>query len=414
MTRIVETTLDIRFSADGEACAVAGCNAAGDVALQAELLTFAHAAARAVHAAGGARGLALLQSLGLRDESVPNRKPPRSSASTRVVARFIPARSEPRMYFAMKLNASRASPFANSAELAAASLEAAFDVLVRRGDVDGVHRRRLVTTAQLVGRFAADGVLDSENEFDVALVAADVAWRSEAGSPPHLAVQCPVCGGDPVEGRLWPSELDGLGRCTACGCALWLRGGDPPRPLETGIWRSMDALRESAAEDVLVARRRDASSKTSDDDARLLAQLKLVFAENRWPFAEVRDRPVLVSDLSSVWGTWKFYAQVVPEHDAILFYSICPLRVPEDARQEAANFLARANYGLATGNFELDFDDGEIRYKTALLVDGELSPAAVRRAVRANGIAMETYLPGIGAVITGTAALPALERRVVD
>ena len=58
------------------------------------------------------------------------------------------------------------------------------------------------------------------------------------------------------------------------------------------------------------------------------------------------------------------------------------------------------------------FDDGEIRYKTVVHVDGELSQAAVKRAVRANGIAMETYLPGIGAVIAGTAAQPALERRV--
>jgi hypothetical protein len=29
-------------------------------------------------------------------------------------------------------------------------------------------------------------------------------------------------------------------------------------------------------------------------------------------------------------------------------------------------------------------------------------------------MAMETYLPGIGAVITGTAAQPALERRTPD
>ena len=28
-----------------------------------------------------------------------------------------------------------------------------------------------------------------------------------------------------------------------------------------------------------------------------------------------------------------------------------------------AEFLCRANYGLANGNFELDFRDGEIRYK---------------------------------------------------
>ena len=64
------------------------------------------------------------------------------------------------------------------------------------------------------------------------------------------------------------------------------------------------------------------------------------------------------------------------------------------------------------GIFELDFDDGEIRYKTVLDVEGELNAAAVKRAVRANGIAMETYLPGIGAVVTGSSSQHALDRRV--
>jgi hypothetical protein len=176
----------------------------------------------------------------------------------------------------------------------------------------------------------------------------------------------------------------------------------------------MEALRTRLVEGEKYRRGRDERPVEISDErsARVYDELKRVFVENQWPFAEVRGAPVLVSDLSGVWGRWKFYAQVAPNHDSILFYSICPLRVPEELRLEAAHFLTRANYGLATGNFELDFADGEIRYKTVLDVDGELKAAAVKRAVRANGIAMETYLPGIGAVIAGTGALPALERRV--
>jgi hypothetical protein len=176
----------------------------------------------------------------------------------------------------------------------------------------------------------------------------------------------------------------------------------------------MESLRAALADDAADETMGDETSTivSADRSNGVLGDLKRVFLENRWPFDEVRDEPVLVSDLSGVWGTWKFYAQVVDRHDIVLFYSICPLRVPEELRLEAAHFLTRANYGLASGNFELDFDDGEIRYKTAVHVDAELSPAAVKRAVRANGIAMETYLPGIGAVIAGTAAQPALERRV--
>jgi hypothetical protein len=106
------------------------------------------------------------------------------------------------------------------------------------------------------------------------------------------------------------------------------------------------------------------------------------------------------------------YGEVDEEKYWLIFYSYLPVNAPPEKITEVAEFVARANRGMRIGNFELDYDDGEIRYKTAVHVDAELSPAAVKRAVRANGIAMETYLPGIGAVIAGTAAQPALERRV--
>ena len=72
--------------------------------------------------------------------------------------------------------------------------------------------------------------------------------------------------------------------------------------------------------------------------------------------------------------------------------------------------------GLRPGDqVDWRFEDGEIRYKTAIHIQGDgLDPDTVKGLVRSNGMAMETYLPGIGAVITGTAAQPALERRTPD
>jgi len=43
-------------------------------------------------------------------------------------------------------------------------------------------------------------------------------------------------------------------------------------------------------------------------------------------------------------------------------------------------FLTRANYGMMIGNFEMDFTDGEIRYKTSIDVEGDkLSSALIKR-----------------------------------
>ena len=69
---------------------------------------------------------------------------------------------------------------------------------------------------------------------------------------------------------------------------------------------------------------------------------------------------------------------------------------------EAAEFITRANYGLTIGNFELDFDDGEVRYKTSLDVEGTaLTHSLCRQIVVANVFIMDRYLPGLMAVISG-------------
>ena len=67
-----------------------------------------------------------------------------------------------------------------------------------------------------------------------------------------------------------------------------------------------------------------------------------------------------------------------------------------------AEFLTRANSGMIIGNFELDFADGEIRYKTSIDVEGDsLSSSLIKRLVYANVTMMDEYLPGIMSVIYG-------------
>ncbi len=57
---------------------------------------------------------------------------------------------------------------------------------------------------------------------------------------------------------------------------------------------------------------------------------------------------------------------------------------------------------MIVGNFELDFTDGEISYKTSIDVEGDrLSFALIQRVVYANVTMMDEYLPGMMSVIYG-------------
>jgi hypothetical protein len=75
-----------------------------------------------------------------------------------------------------------------------------------------------------------------------------------------------------------------------------------------------------------------------------------------------------------------------------------------------AEFLHRVNYGLGMGNFELDYDDGEIRLKTSNDFHG-LRPTheVLHRLIYYNAYALDQHLPAIQAVLQGTAPTEALE-----
>jgi hypothetical protein len=52
-------------------------------------------------------------------------------------------------------------------------------------------------------------------------------------------------------------------------------------------------------------------------------------------------------------------------------YSVLPQQVPEALRPALGLFLVSQNYDLPLGAFEMDAEDGEIRYRTSMVTLGE-------------------------------------------
>ena len=126
------------------------------------------------------------------------------------------------------------------------------------------------------------------------------------------------------------------------------------------------------------------------------------FQEDEWPFYPVEGQPVLQTAFEGKNGKWACFARAREQQEQMVFYSICPVNVPEHKLMAVAEFLTRANSGMILGNFELDFTEGEIRYKTSIDVEGDrLSFALINRLVYANVTMMDEYWPGIMSVIYG-------------
>ena len=123
------------------------------------------------------------------------------------------------------------------------------------------------------------------------------------------------------------------------------------------------------------------------------------FEEEDWRCETLPDRNCLRMGFSGKNANFMCFAEA---HEAIatfIFYSVYPLKVPENKRLPAAEYLTRANYGLFVGNFELDFRDGEVRFKTSVDVeDSEVAPL-IKRLVYANVMLADKYFHGLMQVI---------------
>jgi len=126
------------------------------------------------------------------------------------------------------------------------------------------------------------------------------------------------------------------------------------------------------------------------------------FEEDDWNFEVIEDGEILRLEVSLDNGNYECYAIADEEAKTFRFYSIAPIKVPKSKRKEIADFLTRVNYGLILGNFELDMDDGEVRYKTGNCQNNmALSFEALKHLVYLNVTILDQYFLGIMKVTYG-------------
>ena len=139
--------------------------------------------------------------------------------------------------------------------------------------------------------------------------------------------------------------------------------------------------------------------------------VKNYFRVQGWPINQHPEKPILRIEYEGDHGRWFCYARINERSNQFIFLSIASVKVPEDRRKEMAEYLTRANFGLNIGNFEMDFDDGEVRYKTSIdYTYQSLTSELIDPLIKANFVAMNDYLLGIESVIAGdTTAQEAIE-----
>ena len=121
-----------------------------------------------------------------------------------------------------------------------------------------------------------------------------------------------------------------------------------------------------------------------------------------WYPQQVEDKTVHRVYFAGENGELRCYAQIRTDLEQFLFYVIAPVKAPEEMRPAIAEYIPRANYGLRMGNFEMDYSDGEVRYKSSFDFESEsLTETLIKNTIYPAVQTMDFYLPGLLGVMYG-------------
>lgn len=134
---------------------------------------------------------------------------------------------------------------------------------------------------------------------------------------------------------------------------------------------------------------------------RITEVVQRYLAGRDWPSEEVAPG-VFALPVAGTNGSWHGYIEAREAESQLLVHSVLPLEVPESRRTAIALYLTRANFGLVIGNFEMDLDGTEVRFKTSAdLADVDLTETTVDHLLLAGVVTCDRYLPGLHHVLDG-------------
>ncbi len=138
------------------------------------------------------------------------------------------------------------------------------------------------------------------------------------------------------------------------------------------------------------------------------------FARHDWPVDHLDDDSpydlaadrVSITSVNGQHGTWPLVVSVVGiDLSYLVVHSIVPPIAPAGDEVAVLELLTRMNDGLVDGCFELNFDDGTIRLRSAVplrsltLLDTETLTNFVGDVITANITTADRFIPALEAVI---------------
>ena len=124
------------------------------------------------------------------------------------------------------------------------------------------------------------------------------------------------------------------------------------------------------------------------------------FKTQSWDYKEDGQRPVVYTAANAENGPLRCFVSAGNDNEHLVFISFFPAIAPPKKRRACAEVITRINYDLLHGCFEMDFEDGEIRFRTSIgVLDIPIAPKQVEHLVFSNLAMMDRYIAPIMRVL---------------
>jgi hypothetical protein len=144
-------------------------------------------------------------------------------------------------------------------------------------------------------------------------------------------------------------------------------------------------------------------NKATKNSLKALESVARVLSEIGWEPQKTKYKGVLRIDFTGEnIPIAEAMAEVSAEFERFIYYLNFGDRVAAHQSQQMMEFVTRANFGLVTGNFEFNLDDGEVRFKSSIdFSNTELNETLIRNLIRSSMDAVEQYADAAVKVIRG-------------
>jgi hypothetical protein len=110
-------------------------------------------------------------------------------------------------------------------------------------------------------------------------------------------------------------------------------------------------------------------TKVNKEEESVLAVAKAYFLSRNQPYEEVNDL-TLKTEVERFGVSWNVLVYHNPKQETTMVYSILPELIEEESRSGVAEIIVNTNFQLGVGAFEMDMNDGEVRFRTSIAHKG--------------------------------------------